>query len=80
MAEVYCLPEIGETEQFTAELKTALAEISGVVFFAVRPAKAEVQGDPKQLSGSGHVMYATKLASYRVSAGAFFQDNRHMTV
>ncbi len=41
--------------------------------------KAEGQGEPKQLGGSGHLIYATRLASYRVSAGAFFQVNRHLT-
>ena len=82
LAEIYCLLETGNaSEQFTAELMAALVEISGVVFFVARPAKAEAQGDPKQLGsgGTGSLMYATKLASYRVSAGAFFQVNRHMT-
>ena len=78
LAEVYCLPE-SAAEGFTVELKSALAEISGVVFFAARPAKAEGQGDAKQLGGSGHLIYGTRLASYRVSAGAFFQVNRHLT-
>ena len=78
LAEVYCLPETA-AEPFTADLKLALAEVSGVVFFAARSAKAEGQGEPKQLGGSGHLIYATKLASYRVSAGAFFQVNRHLT-
>jgi 23S rRNA (uracil1939-C5)-methyltransferase len=31
------------------------------------------------LFGSGELEYKTKLASYRVSAGAFFQVNRHLT-
>ena len=78
IAEIYCLPEVA-TEQFSADLKTGLAEISGVAFFAARSAKAEGQGDPKPLGGDGHLTYATKLASYRVSAGAFFQVNRHLT-
>jgi 23S rRNA (uracil1939-C5)-methyltransferase len=79
LSEVYCAPEV-PTEPFAAELKSALAEISGVVFFATRSLKAEGQGDPRELgsSGAGNLIYATKLASYRVSAGAFFQVNRHM--
>ena len=48
LAEVYCLPETA-AEPFTADLKLALAEVSGVVFFAARSAKAEGQGEPKQL-------------------------------
>jgi 23S rRNA (uracil1939-C5)-methyltransferase len=78
LVEVYGSPETG-TEQFAADLKAALAEIFGVVFFAARGPKAEGQGDPKPLGGSGHLIYTTKLASYRVSAGAFFQVNRHLT-
>ncbi len=78
LAEVYCSPETG-TEQFAADLKTALAEISGVAFFAARGPKAEGQGDPKPLGGGKHLIYTTKLAAYRVSAGAFFQVNRHLT-
>ncbi len=78
LAEVYCLPETaGET--FAAELGAVLAEISRVVFFAARPAKGEGQGEPRQLGGTGSLTYATKLTSYRVSAGAFFQVNRHLT-
>jgi 23S rRNA (uracil1939-C5)-methyltransferase len=78
LAEVYCFPETAP-EPFAADLKIALAEISGVVFFAARSAKAEGQGYPKALGGSGHLIYATRLAAYRVSAGAFFQVNRHLT-
>jgi 23S rRNA (uracil1939-C5)-methyltransferase len=78
LAEVYCLPEIA-TEQFASDLKTGLAEISGAVFFAARAAKAEGQGDPKLIGGDGHLIYTTKIASYRVSAGSFFQVNRHLT-
>jgi 23S rRNA (uracil1939-C5)-methyltransferase len=79
LAEVHCLPEVA-MEQFAADLKTGLAEISGVAFFAARAAKAEGQGDPKTLGGAdAHLIYTTKLASYRVSAGSFFQVNRHLT-
>jgi 23S rRNA (uracil1939-C5)-methyltransferase len=78
LAEVYCLPETA-ADVFAADLKVALAEISGVVFFAARSAKAEGQGDAKLLGGSGDLTYSTRLASYRVSAGAFFQVNRYLT-
>jgi 23S rRNA (uracil1939-C5)-methyltransferase len=82
LSEVFCLPETANlTEHFTEELKAALAEISSVTFSVARSAKAEAQGDPQQLSSNsvGNLIYATKLASYRVSAGAFFQVNRHLT-
>ena len=78
IAEVYCLPGAA-TQQFATDLKTAFAEISGVAFFVARSPKAESQGDPKPLGGDASLVYTTKLASYRVSAGAFFQVNRHLT-
>ena len=82
LSEVYCSPDAGApAEPFAGELRTALPEVCGVVFFAARAGKADAQGDPKPIGGSGvsNLIYATKLASYRVSAGAFFQTNRHLT-
>jgi 23S rRNA (uracil1939-C5)-methyltransferase len=80
LAEAYCLPEV-EMEPFAAELRAVIAELSGVSFFAARSARAGTQGDPRQIGciGSSNLIYATKLASYRVSAGAFFQVNRYLT-
>jgi len=62
------------------ELKTALPEVAGVVAFA--PADRRLGGVPRRSSilvGSGELSYKTKLASFRVSAGAFFQVNRYLT-
>jgi 23S rRNA (uracil1939-C5)-methyltransferase len=81
LSEVYCSPDSEKLlVAFAAELKIALTEISSVAFFAARSAKAEGQGDPQRLGSDGvrHLIYTTKLASYRVSAGAFFQVNRHL--
>ena len=81
LAEVYCSPETaGSSQPFAVELKTALANISSVVFFASRSAKAEGMGDPQRLNGdgSGSLRYQTNVASYRVSAGSFFQVNRYL--
>jgi 23S rRNA (uracil1939-C5)-methyltransferase len=79
LAEVYSLPEI-EPEAFAAEMRAGLTELFGVTFFAARSARAGAQADPRQIgcSGAGNLIYATRLASYRVSAGAFFQVNRHL--
>ncbi len=79
LSEIYCSPEV-EGEPFAVELRAVIAELSGVTFFAARSAKAGAQGDPRQIgsSGAGNLIYATGLASYRVSAGAFFQVNRHL--
>jgi 23S rRNA (uracil1939-C5)-methyltransferase len=82
LSEVYCLPEsAGASEAFAAELKVVLTEISGIAVFQSRSSKAENQGDPTRLGGTvaPHLMYTTQIALYRVSAGAFFQVNRHLT-
>ena len=82
LAEVYCAAETtNATEEFAAELKNAAADIVGLVFFGGYSSKAERHSDPPRLgvSGDDNLTYDTKLASYRVSAGAFFQVNRHLT-
>ncbi len=81
LVEVYCSPVLTNVaDQFATDLQTALPETCGVVFFEVRGGKAEIRGDPQRLAVSGvdHLTYTTNLASYRVSAGAFFQVNRHL--
>jgi 23S rRNA (uracil1939-C5)-methyltransferase len=82
LAEVYCAAEISNaTEEFAAELKNAVADIVGLVFFEGRASKAERHSEALRcaVSGVDNLIYETKLASYRVSAGAFFQINRHLT-
>ena len=56
----------------------ALPEIAGIVVFKSRESGAP--GEPKQTAASGarEIRYNADKASYRVSAGAFFQVNRHL--
>jgi len=87
LAEGFCSSDItGSAEQFAADLRTALPETCGVVFFEGRSGRGESRGDPQRLTVSGTdyltyttETYTTELAYYRVSAGAFFQVNRHLT-
>ena len=81
LVEVYCGAEIANAaEPFATCLRAALTEVAGAVFFAARASKVDISGDPQRISVSGadHLTYATKFASYRVSAGSFFQVNRHL--
>jgi|tagenome__1003787_1003787.scaffolds.fasta_scaffold20988443_6 23S rRNA (uracil1939-C5)-methyltransferase len=60
------------------ELRAAMPEIAGVV--VLRDAE---QGYPQPAekmltSGADHLIYRTTKAGYRVSAGSFFQTNRHL--
>ncbi len=85
LIEAYCAPEIRKdtAKQWTLEVQNSLPEVVGVVIFKARHANAAAQGtsDPEQiaLSGAAEITYKTQHASYRVSAGAFFQVNRHLT-
>ena len=81
LAEVYWSAEItNAAEKFATDFQASLPETCGVVFMETRGTKLETRGDARRLAVNGvdHLTYATNLASYRVSAGAFFQVNRHL--
>ncbi|HMJ23833.1 MAG TPA: 23S rRNA (uracil(1939)-C(5))-methyltransferase RlmD, partial [Terriglobales bacterium] len=81
LAELHCSAEIATTAELLAtDLRTALPETRGAVFLTARGSKAEARGDAQRIAvrGADHLTYATILASYRVSAGSFFQVNRHL--
>ena len=79
LIEIYCTPEIrGETAtSWAQELKSALPEVAGVVVFAT--ARGTAEPERIAVSGAAELSYKTAGASYRVSAGAFFQVNRYLT-
>ena len=81
LAELHCSAEIAATaERLSTDLRTALPETRGAVFLTARGSKAEARGDAQRIAvrGADHLTYTTILASYRVSAGSFFQVNRHL--
>jgi 23S rRNA (uracil1939-C5)-methyltransferase len=61
-------------------LQSVLPEITGIVEFATRASKMNGNAEPKPrvVSGAGALTYQTDQHSYRVSAGSFFQINRHL--
>lgn len=80
LVEAYCeprtLPQDGEAA--AEKLVGLMPEVKGAAVFELPPANQFV--DPKRLAAFGKttVVYGTKRASYRVSAGAFFQANRFL--
>lgn len=61
------------------DFRNSLPSISGVVVFR-EPTKGTPGNQQKLLAvGTDHLIYQTKRASYRVTAGSFFQTNRHLT-
>ena len=61
------------------DLQASMPEIAGVAAFRV--AKPGTKGSPEKwlAVGSDHLIYRTSKSAYKVSAGSFFQTNRHLT-
>ncbi|HZU23103.1 MAG TPA: 23S rRNA (uracil(1939)-C(5))-methyltransferase RlmD [Terriglobales bacterium] len=85
MIELYCTepPARDAVERWHTKLRQALPEVASVAAFAAPAAhKACAQPLPRKLiAHSGEPALACNAAGheYRVSAGSFFQTNRHMT-
>jgi len=63
------------------ELRAALPEIAGVVAFR-EPNPGDRKAGAQEIlvtAGAAYLTYQTQRAAYRVSAGSFFQTNRHLT-
>jgi 23S rRNA (uracil1939-C5)-methyltransferase len=82
LIEASCEPGTPSTpvREWTATLPSRLREIAGIVVFRAKLSNAIGTAEPKQISASGvrDLIYNTNDASYRVSAGSFFQVNRHL--
>jgi 23S rRNA (uracil1939-C5)-methyltransferase len=60
------------------DLRASFPEIAGVVVFRHLHSPPEPSQEKLLTVGADHVIYKTWRASYRVSAGSFFQTNRHL--
>jgi 23S rRNA (uracil1939-C5)-methyltransferase len=84
LMEIYCAPDFSPTsvKQSAEGLRQGLPEVAGVVVFTNRPAgrDSSKHSEPERIAASGaaELTYKTEGAAYRVSAGAFFQVNRHL--
>jgi 23S rRNA (uracil1939-C5)-methyltransferase len=77
--EAYCQPGTSkaDAQQIADTLADTLPEVKGVVAFEQLLKQTP---DPKRLAlrGEPAILYQTKLCSYHVSAGSFFQVNRFL--
>ncbi len=73
---------------FAEDLGAAMPQIAGVIAFRAsqpgtqsRNQAAATNAAPEKLLslGDSHLIYHTQTKTYRVSAGSFFQSNRHLT-
>jgi 23S rRNA (uracil1939-C5)-methyltransferase len=78
LLEFLCAPEArrAAVRAWAEELCATIPEIAGIAAF--REPKKGVQ-EPLVTVGASELSYQTKTATYRVSAGAFFQTNRFLT-
>jgi 23S rRNA (uracil1939-C5)-methyltransferase len=67
--------------EWAEEFRATLPEIAGVVAFREPNPGDRKASAPEILItvGAAHLTYQTQRAAYRVSAGSFFQTNRHLT-
>jgi 23S rRNA (uracil1939-C5)-methyltransferase len=84
LVELSCSAEArrAEVRVFAEELRANLPEIEGVVAFRGSQPSARPDAsapEPLLILGERFLTYRTALSSYRVSSGAFFQTNRHLT-
>lgn len=83
LLEVACAGEARRAgvREWAEELRSALPAIAGVVAFREPNPGDRKARAPEVLvtAGAGHLTYETERAAYRVSAGSFFQTNRHLT-
>lgn len=80
LVELSCAPEARRSavRAWAEQLCSDVPEIRGCVAFReARPGQANTE---KLLGvGADHLSYHTRTSAYRVSAGSFFQVNRHLT-
>ena len=81
LVELSCAPDSrrAAVRAWAEDFESSMPEISGVVAF--RSAKQGTRGTPEKwlAVGADHLIYRTSKSAFRVSAGAFFQTNRHLT-
>ncbi|HET7209878.1 MAG TPA: 23S rRNA (uracil(1939)-C(5))-methyltransferase RlmD [Terriglobales bacterium] len=87
LAEVYLdvVSQVARDERlnlraWSEEFRGAIPGCVGVSLFrAQRPSESKTESQPLAVAGSASIQHETKTAKYRVSAGSFFQTNRHLT-
>jgi 23S rRNA (uracil1939-C5)-methyltransferase len=82
LVEAYCVPGAanGSAEQLASRLQGELGQATSITVFPALPGSdnAAYERRPLVQLGVGNLEYQTALGSYRVSAGSFFQTNRHL--
>ena len=78
LAEAYVTSDEDGITRWAEEVRSGLPEVAGMVVFR-NAMRAGMQPERLAVSGAAEINYQTTRANYRVSAGSFFQTNRHLT-
>lgn len=68
----------GAVREWTEELVSSTPQIAGAVVFRQSETNGPRAEEKLLTVGADHLTYPTRKAAYRVSAGSFFQTNRHL--
>ena len=82
LLELYISPEVDRErlKQLCQKLAEHLPQLAGASSFIQSPGKRYLAPQqPALLQGAPAIQYQTRVASYTVSAGSFFQTNRFLT-
>ena len=81
LVEFSCGPDskTSNLKAFAEEWRTVQPEILGVAAFREARPGAQLTANVDLLSGESYLTYQTQHSPYRVSVGAFFQTNRHLS-
>lgn len=78
LLEISHVPGAQGIEEFAGELRNKISDIQGIAIFAEPPAGSPGQPELKASIGNTTLLYQVGEKSFRVSAGSFFQTNRHL--
>lgn len=81
LVEISCSPDSrrAAVRACTEDLQASMPEIAGVVAFRVSSQGAKHSPERLLAVGDDYLVYRAGKSAYRVSAGSFFQTNRHLT-
>lgn len=81
LVEISCAPDSrrAAVRAWAEDVESSMPEIAGVVAFRIATPGSKQPPEKWLAAGADHLIYGTSRSAYRVSAGSFFQTNRHLT-
>ena len=77
--EIMQKPNATGSSEFAGELQNRITNIQGVVDLSEAPSGGAAPPEFKESVGNPSLLYQVGEKAFRVTAGSFFQTNRHLT-